>query len=89
MHHDFVGLHNTAKHIIHLQEGAEAAFLTASHLQDYHQEIVKEVPQGSITALSVRQTSRMLAQRVVQCEVWKLRMASLQQRMQNVINLVQ
>ena len=36
----------------------------------------------------MRLTSQMLSQKTVQFEVWKLRMASLEQRMQNIINLV-
>ena len=36
----------------------------------------------------MRLTNQMLAQKTVQFEVWKLRMTSLEQRMQNIINLV-
>ena len=36
----------------------------------------------------MKMTSQMLAQKGVQLEVWKLRMSSMQQRMQNIINLV-
>ncbi len=87
-HHDFVGLHNVAKHIIYLKEGAEAALLTTSHLQTFHDELLKQPPQGPDTLPIMQLASRMLAQKAVQFEVWKLRMTSLEQRIQNIINLV-
>lgn len=86
-HHDFVGLHNIAKHIIYLKEGSEAAMLTITHLQDFHRELLKEPPQGKNAMPTMRLTSQMLKQKAVQFEGWKLRMGSLQQRMQNIINL--
>ena len=77
-----------AKHIIHLKEGSNAAVLTTSHLQEFHQELLKQPPQGQDAMPTMRLTSQMLAQKAVQFEVWKLRMTSLEQRMQNIINLV-
>lgn len=85
---DFVGLHNIAKHITHLKEGADAASLTMSHLQKFHQELVGAPPQGPDTVPFIRLTDQMLKQKAVQFEVWQLRMASLEKRMQNIINLV-
>lgn len=85
---DFVGLHNMAKHIIHLKEGADAASLTMGHLQKFHQELIKEPPQGQGALPAMRLASQMLGQKAVQFEVWKLRINSLEQRMQNIINLV-
>ena len=87
-HHDFVGLHNMAKHIIYLKEGSDAALLTATHLQEFHRELLKQPPRGQDAMPTMRLTSQMLAQKAVQFEVWKLRMTSLEQRMQNIINLV-
>ncbi|KAL8855914.1 MAG: hypothetical protein Q9178_007480 [Gyalolechia marmorata] len=87
-HHDFVGLHNIAKHIIHLKEGADAAHLTTTHLQAFHQGLLEQPPQGPHATRVMRLTNQMLAQKTVQFEVWKLRMTSLEQRMQNIINLV-
>ena len=87
-HRDFVGLHNLAKHIIHLREGSDAALLTISHLREFHQELVARPPQGQRAMPTMCLTSQMLAQKAVQFEVWKLRITSLEQRMQNVINLV-
>ena len=77
-----------AKHIIHLKEGSEAALLTMTHLREFHQELLKQPTQGQAAMPTMRLTSQMLAQKAVQFEVWKLRMTSLEQRMQNVINLV-
>ena len=77
-----------AKHIIHLKEGADAASLTMGHLQKFHQELIKEPPQGQGALPAMRLASQMLGQKAVQFEVWKLRINSLEQRMQNIINLV-
>ena len=87
--HDFVGLHNIAKHIIHLKENSDAASLTINHLQEFHRELLKQPPQGQAAIPTLKMTSQMLAQKGVQFEVWKLRMTSMQQRMQNIINLVE
>ena len=77
-----------AKHIIYLKEGADAAALTVDHLQEFHLKLLKEPPQGQSAMPTMRLTSQMLAQKAVQFEVWKLRVTSLEQRMQNIINLV-
>ncbi|KAL8773577.1 MAG: hypothetical protein Q9209_001682 [Squamulea sp. 1 TL-2023] len=86
--HDFVGLHNVAKHIIYLKENSDAASLTMGHLQEFHRDLLKRPPQGQAAIPTMRLTSQMLAQKAVQFEVWKLRMSSMQQRMENIINLV-
>lgn len=86
--HDFVGLHNVAKHIIYLKENSEAATMTVSHLKTFHGELLNHPPQGQDAMPAMQMTSQMLAQKSVQFEVWELRMTSLQQRMQNIINLV-
>ena len=86
--HDFVGLHNMAKHILHLKEGSAAGQLIMAHFGKFHQELQKQPPQGEAARHTMRSTGQMLAQKAVQFEVWDLRMTSLQQRMQNVINLV-
>lgn len=85
--HDFVGLHNIAKHIMFLKEGAEAASKTLSHLETFHKGLRENPPQRHDALHTMQMTGQMLAQKSVQFEVWNLRMASLQQRMQNIINL--
>ena len=59
-----------------------------SHLQEFHRELIKQPPQGQAAIPIMKMTSQMLAQKGVQFEVWKLRLSSMQQRMQNIINLV-
>ena len=77
-----------AKHIIHLKEGSDAAAMTMGHLQKSHEELLKQPPQGQDAMPTMRLTSQMLAQKAVQFEVWKLRVTSMERRMQNIINLV-
>lgn len=62
--------------------------MTMSHLQTFHQKLLNHPPQGHDAMPTMQMTSQMLAQKAVQFEVWKLRMTSLEQRMQNIINLV-
>ena len=85
---DFVDLHTMAKQIIYLKEGADAAILLIAHLQAFHKDLLNQPPQGEDAMPTMRLTNQMLAQKAVQFEVWKLRMASMEQRMQNIINLV-
>ena len=85
---DFVGLHKMAKHIIYLKEGSDAAELMLSHLQKFHDKLLARPPQGDDALPIMHLTDQMLAQKAVQFEVWKLRMASMEQRMRNIINLV-
>lgn len=77
-----------AKHIIYLKEGADAALSTVNRLQEFHKDLAKQPPQGQHASTTMFETSQMLSQKGMQFEVWKLRMNSLAQRMQNVINLV-
>lgn len=85
---DFVGLHNMSKHIIYLKEGAEALDLTMTHMKAFHQRILENPPQGAAAQSLTRLTHDTLNQTAVQVEVWKLRMNSLERRIQNIINLV-
>ena len=62
--------------------------LIMSHVQNFHSELLKDPPQGHDAFPTMRLTHQMLAQKAVQLEAWKLRMTSLEQRMQNIINLV-
>lgn len=62
--------------------------MTLSHLETFHRELLEEPPQGKDALPNMRLTGQMLTQKIVQFEVWKLRMTSLEQRMQNIINLV-
>ncbi|MCJ1455701.1 hypothetical protein MMC28_006057 [Mycoblastus sanguinarius] len=84
---DFVGLHNLAKHMIHLKEGADATLSTVQRLLDHHQDLIGEFPKEGPAVTTMKLVHQRLKQKSVQFEVWKLRVTSLQQRMQNVINL--
>ncbi|MCJ1270366.1 hypothetical protein MMC22_010262 [Lobaria immixta] len=85
--HDFVGLHNMAKHIIYLKEGSEATLLMAQRLHQHHKELLARPPQGDSSKSTMELVHQMLSQKVTQFEAWKLRMESMDKRMQNVINL--
>lgn len=85
---DFVGLHNVAKHIIFLKESSEATLLMAQRLYQHHQELLAQPPQGNNSKSTMQLIHQMLSQKVTQFEVSKLRMESMDKRMQNVINLV-
>ena len=74
--------------MIYLKEGAQAALSTAKRICEHHQEILKSPPQGEASRATSKRVQQMLLQKAVQFEVWKFRVASLDQRMQNVINLV-
>lgn len=74
--------------MIYLREGADAALSTAKHLLEHHQELVNESSQDQAVKANMKLVHQMLRQKLVQFEVWRLRVTSLEQRMQNVINLV-
>lgn len=77
-----------AKHIIYLNEGSETAALTVSHLLESRQQLRKQPLQDDDAIPIMRLTSQMLKQKAVQFEVCKLRMTSLEKRIQNIIGLV-
>lgn len=77
-----------AKHIIFLKESSEAALLMAQRLYQHHQELLAKPPQGDSSKAAMQLVHQMLSQKVTQFEVWKLRMESMEKRMENVINLV-
>ena len=81
---DFAGLHNMAKHIVHLKEGAEATLSTSRLLLEHHEKLCNADPKNE----AVEFVHQQLRQKVVQFEVWKLQISSLKSRMQNIINLV-
>ncbi|KAL8830795.1 MAG: hypothetical protein Q9191_001225 [Dirinaria sp. TL-2023a] len=87
-HHDFVGLHNIAKHIIHLKESSQGSAAMLARLQEFHSELLKHPPQEGQDALqAMTLASQVLSQKVIQADVWTLRMESLEKRVQNMINL--
>ena len=73
-----------AKHIIHIKEGAEAAFSTSKHLLEHHDTM----RQSDLQNESMDFVHQKLKHKMVQIEVWKLQASSISSRMQNIINLV-
>lgn len=79
-----------AKHIIYLEEAAEATFAMSQRILTHHGEVLLSHPPqpGDDTRRTMQRVHQMLAQKVTQFECWKIRMESMQKRMENVINLV-
>jgi hypothetical protein len=88
---DFTGLHNLAKHIIFLKESSDAALLMAKEVCSHHRQLVVETasPQNDAAAPTrTNATQQMLHHKVTQFQSVCLRLTTLENRMQNVINLV-
>lgn len=84
---DFVGLHNMAKHIIFLKEGSEAILATLTSILAYHEELF-QITGSDPAAQIAKATQTALAYQKELFRSVSLRIASLDRRMQNVINLV-
>lgn len=84
---DFVGIHNIAKHIIHLKESSSAAYSTADHIYEQHRELIAQ-PQGAHTSKVMRNVQRLLRHKLSLLEGSRLRVQSMENRVQNTINLV-
>lgn len=87
---DFVGLHNMSKHVIYLKEGSEAAIALVKHLCEGHRKIVTRfsdpvAPQRLELMNSVQE---LLLHKVTLLEGLVLRVAGMESRAQNLINLV-
>lgn len=79
-----------AKHIIYLKEAAEATFSMSQRILTHHGGVLFSHPPqpGDDTRRTMQRVHQMLAQKMTQFESWKIRMESMQKRMENVINLV-
>lgn len=78
-----------AKHIIFLKEAAEATFSMSQCILNHHDKVLLAHPhQSGDVKMATQRVHQMLAQKVTQFECWKIRMNSMQKRMENVINLV-
>lgn len=79
-----------AKHIIYLKEAAEATFSMSQRILTHHGGVLLAHPPqpGDDVKMATQRVHQMLAQKVTQFECWKIRMESMQKRMENVINLV-
>ncbi|KAL2862623.1 uncharacterized protein BJX67DRAFT_385431 [Aspergillus lucknowensis] len=81
----FTGLHNISKHIIYLQEGSDAVLMTVEGLSTLHDDFSGGATIDQLEA--VRITRRTIAQVESEFQTIKLRVKSLDRRMQNVIAL--
>lgn len=82
----FTGLHNISKHVIFLQESSEAALETVKNLARHHQDLSPRTTYEDQAAGQA--TRRTIAQVEAEFKGVKLRLRSLDRRMQNVIALV-
>ncbi|KAG2001109.1 hypothetical protein GB937_010497 [Aspergillus fischeri] len=82
----FTWLHDVSKHILFLQESAEATLLTLRNLSWHHGRILETVPDPDRHATETAQ--EMLAHAETQFQSTSLRLKSLEKRMDNIIALV-
>jgi hypothetical protein len=82
----FTGLHNVAKHILFLQESAEAAMLTMKGISSHHRRILETVSSPALHATQM--TQDMLSHAETQLQSIGLRLKIIEKRMNNVIALV-
>ncbi|KAF4152776.1 hypothetical protein CNMCM6069_001601 [Aspergillus lentulus] len=82
----FTGLHNVSKHILFLQESADATLLTLRNLSGHHGRILETVPDPDRHATETAQG--MLAHAETQFQSTSLRLKSLEKRMDNIIALI-
>ncbi|KAL4798355.1 hypothetical protein BDV19DRAFT_356902 [Aspergillus venezuelensis] len=80
----FTGLLNISKHIIYLQESSDAALETIKKLSDYHGMLESS---GNDHKRAASATSSALSQVETELQAIKLRLRSMDRRMQNVISL--
>jgi Mg2+ and Co2+ transporter CorA len=79
----FTGLHNLAKHTIYLRENCEAALTTLDDLRDHH----KTTFVGDSPSSSQKHTCQALKYRKTLLQSTQRRLASLDARMANIIQL--
>ena len=85
---DFVGLHNVAKHFVFFREASEAVHSTVKGICAQHKKLLADPPQGAYSKQITEEVDLLLSQKATQYEVLTLRAASMEKRMQNIINLV-
>lgn len=82
----FTGLHNVAKHIVYLQEGSDALLSTLRKIAAHHSSLRAKASDKH--QQEMENTTSMLMQGETGCETVRLRLRSLDKRMQNTISLV-
>lgn len=78
----FTGIHNLAKHTIYLRENCESALATLDNLRDHHKAEIGNRPSSS-----QEHTHQALKYRKTLFQSTQRRLASLDARMTNVIQL--
>ncbi|KAJ4369723.1 hypothetical protein N0V83_005486 [Neocucurbitaria cava] len=78
----FTGLHNLAKHTIYLRENCESALATLDDLRDHHRSVIGDRPSSS-----QEHTRQALKYRKTLFQSTQRRLASLDARMANIIQL--
>ncbi|KAL4923146.1 uncharacterized protein BDV17DRAFT_277947 [Aspergillus undulatus] len=81
----FTGLHNISKQMIFLQESSDAALETIKNLTEYHAGLSPSGTEKERAA--VRTTRTAITQVETEFQTVRLRLRSLDRRMQNVISL--
>ena len=84
---DFVGIHNVAKHIIHLKESSSAAYSVANRICERHGKIMIKSQDASASEL-MHGVEGLLQHKLSLLEGCNLRVQSMESRAQNIINLV-
>ncbi|KAL8797076.1 MAG: hypothetical protein Q9182_007268 [Xanthomendoza sp. 2 TL-2023] len=85
---DFIAMYNIAKHIIHLKESSSAAYLTACEISEAHRQLMMQ-PERTDGARRVMEGVQALIQhKLTLLEGCKVRVESLDNRTQNMTNLV-
>ncbi|KAJ4987546.1 hypothetical protein SVAN01_07003 [Stagonosporopsis vannaccii] len=80
--HHFTGLHNLAKHVTHLQENCDSALATLSGLRKHHASVTGDHPDPAQEF-----TRQALEYRKTLFDSTRCRLASLEKRMANVVQL--
>ncbi|KAL4963042.1 uncharacterized protein BDV14DRAFT_177404 [Aspergillus stella-maris] len=80
----FTGLLNISKHMIYLQESSDAALETMKKLSHYHETLQSS---GNDQKRAARVTKAAVTQVETEFQAIKLRLRSMDRRMQNVISL--
>lgn len=84
---NIVAIHNIAKHIIHLKESSNAAYLTANQISDQHRQIMAQ-PEQAHEAKVMQGVQELLQHKLTLLESCRVRVESMDSRAQNMINLV-
>ncbi|KAL8668454.1 MAG: hypothetical protein Q9168_006916 [Polycauliona sp. 1 TL-2023] len=83
---NFVSMYNIAKHVIHMKESSNGAFLVATRIAEAHRRLVLETKQltGTETSEGVQ---ALIQHKLALLESCKLQIQSLDSRAQNMTNL--